>query len=162
MSTIMYQIRMIEIDGDWADLTWSDGLPQKLYAPWLRDNALDEKTVHPGNGQRLVDIADLPEDPVFRTAQVTDDGSLSVTFDPDGHESLYPARWLRRFAAPAPDPYAARVWHPGFHVAAFDYAEIIASRRDERDWLAALARDGIALITGSPVEPETDAATDPM
>jgi len=151
----MNRISTVEAAGAWATLTWSDGLTQSLYAPWLRDNAQDPETVHPGNGQRLIDISDLPADPAFRTADVAEDGSLAVTFAPDGHACRYAPDWLRRFAEPAPDPYAARLWRDGFMVSAFDYADITADPAVERDWLAALARDGIALVKGSPVEPAT-------
>lgn len=151
----MHHITNIEAGGDWATVTWSDGLTQPLYAAWLRDNAQDDKTVHPGNGQRLIDISDLPAEPAIRSAGLEADGSLSVTFDPDGHHSTYAPGWLRGFAAPEPDPVAPRLWTEGFDVARFDFAAIASDPETERDWLAAVARDGIALVTGSPVTPET-------
>ncbi|WP_425403104.1 2-trimethylaminoethylphosphonate dioxygenase [Hwanghaeella sp.] len=151
----MHHITTIVTGREWATLTWSDGLTQSLYAPWLRDNAQDSQTVHPGNGQRLIDIADLPENAAFRSATLSTDGSLAITFDPDGHESVYPASWLRGFAAPAQDPYGPRLWPTGFTVARFEYGKIIADRDTERNWLTAIARDGIALVTDAPVEPET-------
>ena len=39
-----------------------DGLEARFHAVWLRDNALDPATRDPGNGQRLITLADLPED----------------------------------------------------------------------------------------------------
>ncbi len=154
-SAYMNHISTIEAVGAWATLTWSDGLTQSLYAPWLRDNAQDAATVHPGNGQRLIDISDLPTDPTFRTAELAADGSLAVTFAPDGHVSSYAPDWLRRFADPAPDPFAPRLWPEGFAASVFDHGEITAKPDRERDWLAALARDGITLVKGSPVKPGT-------
>ena len=34
----------------------------RFHAIWLRDNALDAATRDPGNGQRLITLADIPAD----------------------------------------------------------------------------------------------------
>lgn len=151
----MHHITEFESDGDWAKLTWSDGLRQTLYAAWLRDNAQDPASVHPGNGQRLIDIADLPEDPHIQSMQLTETGALAVRFDPDGHECLFAPNWLRLYAEPREVPDAPRLWTEEFDVASFDYRDLVASTNVMRNWLSAVARDGIALVTGSPTQPET-------
>ena len=46
-----------------------DGKPHRFHALWLRDNARDENTRSPGNGQRLITILDIPED--TRIAEAT-------------------------------------------------------------------------------------------
>ena len=151
----MQTITKVDTDPDWATVTWSDGLTQPLYAAWLRDNAQDPETVHPGNGQRLIDIADLPEAAGFKSARIETDGSLVVVFAPDGHETWFAPDWLRRYAAPVPDPFAPCLWPIGFKVAAFAYNDLETSPAAEQEWLTAVARDGIALVTGSPTKPET-------
>ena len=155
MRHIMHHITNIEISGDWATATWSDGLTQPLYAPWLRDNAQDPETVHPGNGQRLIDISELPADSRFQSVILREDGVLDVTFDPDGHSCRYAPDWLRRFAEPPADPFAPRLWRQGFEAPRFHYDAITASAEMKREWLTAVARDGIALVTGAPTAPET-------
>ncbi|RVU36863.1 DUF971 domain-containing protein [Hwanghaeella grinnelliae] len=151
----MHHVTNIEARDDWATVTWSDGLTQSLYAPWLRDNAQDAETVHPGNGQRLIDVSDIPANPTFKSTELATDGTLAVTFEPDGHSCRYAPDWLRRFAEPVADPFAPRLWHESFTVPRFSYDAITTSTDVERQWLTAVARDGIALVTGAPTEPET-------
>ena len=42
--------------GNAVRLSWSDGCSARFHAIWLRDNALDEATRDPGNGQRLITL----------------------------------------------------------------------------------------------------------
>ena len=39
---------------------WEDGSEARFHAIWLRDNAQDAQTRDPGNGQRLISLADIP------------------------------------------------------------------------------------------------------
>jgi hypothetical protein len=54
-------------------IEWTDGTSSEFASLWLRDNLREDRDPH--SGQRLVDIADLPEDPRIRsaTAQQRDD-----------------------------------------------------------------------------------------
>jgi hypothetical protein len=44
---------------DLLGIEWADGTLSEFASPWLRDNLREDRDPH--SGQRLVDIADLPE-----------------------------------------------------------------------------------------------------
>ncbi len=60
---------------------------------WLRDNCRCPKCRHPGNGQKLYEIVDLPADLSAIEAMVAPDSSVRVLWS-DGHRSEYSAEWL--------------------------------------------------------------------
>ncbi|WP_316527038.1 2-trimethylaminoethylphosphonate dioxygenase [Kitasatospora brasiliensis] len=64
----------------------------ELPAYWLRDNCPCAECRDPRNGQKLFQIADLPEDLAVAGSGETD-GHLEVLWS-DGHRSRYPLEWL--------------------------------------------------------------------
>ena len=68
-------------------------------AVWLRDNCPCAECLDPGTGQKLNDITELPDGLAVRTAAVTGE-SVTVTFAPDGHRSVFPRIWLAEHALP--------------------------------------------------------------
>lgn len=46
--------------GTYLTLTFDDDSQSRFHAIWLRDNALDPETRAPGNGQRMITLADIP------------------------------------------------------------------------------------------------------
>ena len=63
----------ISKNGDWV----------RFHAIWLRDNAWDEETRAPGNGQRLIALRDIPADTRIGSAEANGN-SVSITFEPEG------------------------------------------------------------------------------
>jgi gamma-butyrobetaine dioxygenase len=62
-------------------------------AVWLRDNCACAQCLDPGSGQKLHDITDIPAD--LTVAAVQDTGeSVTVTYAPDGHRSVFSRSWL--------------------------------------------------------------------
>jgi hypothetical protein len=51
---------------DMLGIEWADGTLSEFASLWLRDNLREDRDPH--SGQRLIDIADLPEDPKIRSA----------------------------------------------------------------------------------------------
>ena len=83
----------IEESGRAARVTWADGTSGHFHAVWLRDNCQDERCRHPGNGQRLFDILDLPADLRLARAEPTADGEgLEVVFAPEDHATRFRGR----------------------------------------------------------------------
>ena len=80
-------------DGAALQLHLSDGTAPRFHAIWMRDNALDGKTRSSGNGQRLITLADVPEN-IRITSARTDGAMLTVTFAPEDKTVTYPAGWL--------------------------------------------------------------------
>ena len=54
---------------------------QRFHAIWLRDNAQDETTRSPTNGQRLIALRDITADTVIESAEIVD-STVRVTFQP--------------------------------------------------------------------------------
>src|SRR5688572_31386094 len=89
---------------------WHGGGSDPFHYVWLRDNCPCPECLHP-SGQRLVDILDLPADAAPRKVTLDEAGALLIRWDADGHESRYPADWLRRHAY-GPQARAARRRQP--------------------------------------------------
>ncbi len=135
----------------------------RFHALWLRDNARDEATRSPGNGQRLITILDIPAG--TRIAEATAaNGTLSLTFAPEGKIVAYDGAWLARHAY---DGEATRA--PGWtgpqivrwdaklqsNVPSTSWRDLTTDRRALGRWLAAVRRYGFAVMTGTPTEPGT-------
>ncbi len=140
-------------------LTWSDGTRARFHAFWLRDNALDAATRSPGNGQRLITVLDVPAATRI-CALDTSDGDLTLRFDsgPDHH---WPSGWLYRHRYDALERQAAGWTQPGIRRwnSSLDWQGEVADFTDAgqdravlRRWLAAIARDGFAVMRGLPLE----------
>jgi gamma-butyrobetaine dioxygenase len=136
---------------------WRGGGSDSFHYVWLRDNCPCPKCLHP-SGQRLVDILDLPADAAPRKVTLDENGALLIRWDADGHESRYPADWLRRHAY-GPEARAARRRQPilwDARLAPLPEADWLSVSRDtatERRWLGALLDHGFALLRGVPAKP---------
>jgi len=96
--------------GQALSLQINDGRTLRYHAIWLRDNALDEKTRAPGNGQRLITLADLPENLLIREADIKNN-DLLVHFAPESHSAKFPIQWLLDNAYDQPETKHRRA-HP--------------------------------------------------
>ena len=90
----MNRIREYRFDRDQLFITWEDGATSELMALWLRDHCQMPSSRNPANGQRLLNITDIPDDTGIAGVQL-DDQRLRVTFEPGGHVSDFDLDWLR-------------------------------------------------------------------
>jgi len=135
----------------------------RFHALWLRDNARDDKTRSPGNGQRLITILDIPAETKIAEASAAG-GTLSLRFEPEGRVIDFDGGWLARHAY---DRTAAREagWTPDDierwdsrllnHVPTESWNDVTRDRRALGRWLAAVRRYGFAVMTETPTEPGT-------
>jgi gamma-butyrobetaine dioxygenase len=139
-------------DPDGLRLEWADGFRVDLPAIWLRDFRPEDRD--PSTGQRLVDIADLPEQPRLAFARIQGDALFVGWEEPGTPATRYCFRQVRVAATPRrprPGP-APRLWdastaHRLHHG---DYEMVLADDASRRAFLYALARDGVAFLHGSP------------
>lgn len=140
-------------------LRWSDGTAARFHAFWLRDNALDGATRAPGNGQRLITVLDVPAEAKLEAAE-SDGERLTLRFD-GGESYTWPAAWLHRnrYDGVSVPPAGwtqpgIRRWDAGldWQGEVADFAAAARDRRVLRRWLAAVVRDGFAVMTGLPLE----------
>ena len=79
---------------DRLTIAWADGQHSELLALWLRDHCRMPASRNPANGQRLLNITDIPADIGIAGAQLDGD-RLVIEFTPGGHRSEFDLDWLR-------------------------------------------------------------------
>ncbi|MBS0393001.1 MAG: TauD/TfdA family dioxygenase [Proteobacteria bacterium] len=143
-------------DAQGVRIQWSDGRATEFASLWLRDNCPGDRD--PGNGQRLVDIADVPATPRLRVVRI-DDGALVVNWEGESREDRFALAWLDGQSRPRSErrpELAVRHWLDGAAIdartffAARTLAEIEHDGAARVDWLTRLAQDGLAFIHGVP------------
>ena len=149
-------------------LKWADGARVELASVWLRDNLREDRD--PGNGQRLIDVADLPVTPRIRLAalQAT---AVRVEWEGEAEGASFDLDWLAAQTAAMAGARAVpqpRLWPDGGRLdAARDFAwATLAAARDSSDiqasWLGRLVTDGLAFLSDVPAEPGAILETMPL
>lgn len=146
-------------EGAAVRLDWQDRGPTRFHAIWLRDNAPDDGTRSPVNGQRLITLNAI--DPATVIGEAALDGDMvRIRFMPEDLTVRFSAAWLADHAYDRPDDAVRGRIADGIETwdAAFNPARATASwdaiSTDAgalRDWLSAAHRFGFAKVTGAPV-----------
>ena len=135
---------------------WANGEVSEFASIWLRDNLREDRDPH--SGQRLVDIADLPEEPKIRSA-LADDKTVRVEWESESRHASFDLDWLALHAFGSARPraeFATRLWLEGALLDAprdFAWATLAEARSNPTarlDWLTRLVQDGIAFLSGVP------------
>ena len=133
----------------------------RFHAMWLRDNARDERTRSPENGQRLITIGDIPEETTI-VAAAADGATLTVSFQPENRTIGYDLGWLLRNAYDRPARNERGWIAPGVEtwdslsLAEIPEADMESLKADSgrlREWLAAVVRFGFGRIVGGSTRP---------
>jgi gamma-butyrobetaine dioxygenase len=90
----MEPIRSFTFDREFLTIDWADGQHSELLALWLRDHCQMPASRNPANGQRLLNITDIPADIGIADVRL-EQHSLVVEFTPGGHRSEFDLDWLR-------------------------------------------------------------------
>lgn len=144
-------------DGTFIRLQTDKG-PVRWHAIWLRDNAWDEETRSPGNGQRLIALRDIPEDTRVSGAEISGD-VLRVTFAPEDKSADYELSWLAANAYDRPQSQEAGWLSPEIEtwdsalMANVPTASLPELQRDSGElkrWLGLVARYGFGKLAGGP------------
>ena len=141
---------------DTLGIEWADGTSSEFASLWLRDNVREDRD--PDSGQRLIDIADLPEDPKIRSA-VARNGAVDVEWQSESRSASFALDWLIAHtpnSCGARPEFAPQSWLGGARLdAARDFAwttfsEARGSRSLRAGWLTRLLQDGIAFLSEVP------------
>jgi [2-(trimethylamino)ethyl]phosphonate dioxygenase len=141
---------------DMLNIEWADGTTSEFASVWLRDNLREDRDPH--SGQRLIDIADLPEDPKIRSA-VAHNGAVIIEWESESRSASFELKWLLAHSSnrsPGRREFAQRFWLEAAGLDAardFAWATYSEARCDRplRDrWLTRLLRDGIAFLSNVP------------
>ncbi|HEY4164799.1 MAG TPA: TauD/TfdA family dioxygenase [Dongiaceae bacterium] len=147
-----------EIHPEGVTLRWDDGSASALPTFWLRDNCRCGQCRHPGNGQKLYEIVDLPADLSVREVGVGPDHVLSVAWS-DGHRSEFAGDWLRNHdlstASRAERQPDCELWGAeiGNNLPTGDWPEMLADPRKELEWLERYTALGFGLLKNVSIEP---------
>ncbi len=142
-------------------ITWSDGVAAMFPAIWLRDNCRCASCRHPGNGQRLYEITDIPENVRIADVARQGDGAIRITWTPDGHVSTFTEGWLadHNLAMSARKGRKPRriLWSGGIGNAmpSGDWRQMMTDPAAELAFLDAYHAHGFGLIKHAPTETET-------
>jgi gamma-butyrobetaine dioxygenase len=149
-------------------LEWADGDRVELASVWLRDNLRADRD--PGNGQRLIDVADLPVTPRIRHAALQG-AAIRVEWEQEEGGASFDLEWLDAQAAAISGGRTLqrpRLWLDGGGLDAtrdFAWAPVAAVRDDmgvQAIWLGHLVSDGLAFLADVPTEPGAILETMPL
>jgi len=141
-------------DSDAVTIIWKDEHRSEFDALWLFDNRPEHRDAR--NGQRLVDVVDLPANPQIVRARESG-GALQLEWA-DGSASPIPLAWLREHcpcAAHGTETNRTRHWSastPGV-LDRFRYSEVSNDAAVRLSWLRAIDELGVAFLSGLPAEP---------
>jgi gamma-butyrobetaine dioxygenase len=149
-------VKRLWSDPDMLGIEWTDGTSSEFASLWLRDNLREDRD--PRSGQRLIDIADLPEDPRIRSAS-TQNGTIEIEWENEPRRGSFELQWLQEHATSRSvqrPEFARKRWLEGARLdAARDFAwatfsEAKSSRALRTHWITRLLQDGIAFLSGVP------------
>jgi gamma-butyrobetaine dioxygenase len=137
-------------------IEWANGTCNEFAAEWLRDNLAHDRDSH--SGQRLVDIADLPERPRIRSA-IARDGLVEVEWQGESRAASFELNWLASqlegVGVRRPE-FATHRWARGSALAAardFAWASFAGVRDDPKQrllWLTRMLQDGVGFLRQVP------------
>ena len=154
----MHQVEILD-SGRAIGLTFEGGARLRFHAIWLRDNAWDAGTRAPGNGQRLITIADIPSEIRVSAARV-EGNALSLIFAPEGKTIAYDVAWLQEHSY---DQGMARetgwtateieLWDSSLaHIPNANFNSISSDPSQLKKWLYGVRRFGFGKLNDGPVE----------
>lgn len=166
--TAVRAIRTVDCTPSVLTLEWADGERVELASVWLRDNLREDRDS--GNGQRLIDVADLPLAPHIRRAALQG-SAVRIEWEGESAAASFELDWLAAQtgaiggARAQPQP---RLWLEGSRLDAtrdFAWTALAGARADlgvQARWLRRLVTDGLAFLSEVPTEPGAILAAMPL
>jgi alpha-ketoglutarate-dependent taurine dioxygenase len=139
---------------------WTDGAIDEFAGIWLRDNRPADRDPH--NGQRLIDIMDVPPDLGIRSA-VNRGGKVLIEWDDGQPATEFDLAWLAAHASDRSIDHPELSPRSWLHAAELDarqrfawisWQEARAEQGARLDWLTHMLRDGIGFVSGVPCHEE--------
>src|SRR5580700_8683783 len=138
-------------------IEWADGNVSEYSSVWLRDNLAEDRDAH--SGQRLIDIADVPERPRIRSAVREEDG-VRIHWEAEAQPASFSFAWLAAHAAGRArrrPELLVQPWLEGGTLEArhdFAWASLTALRTPavRLAWLTRLLQQGLAFLEEVPAQ----------
>lgn len=156
----MPEIPHVAINHGVIDLAWSPNRSWSIASYWLRDNCRCPACRHPGNGQKLYEVVDFPQDLAVRDATTQGGKTLHVVWS-DGHVSDFALAWLEThdLSATARNKRKTQVelWDRsiGAQRPIGDWPAMLVDTAQELAWLERYAALGFGVLQNVPCEPGT-------
>jgi gamma-butyrobetaine dioxygenase len=152
------QLQAVQLGDDALTVAWADGAMSRFHYFWLRDNC--PRLRHATTNHRVIETSSLPAGARAVAASITADDALSIRWDFDDHESIFPAAWLRAYdysngarrVRPAPKLWDASI---GDDLPRAHYPELLASAEIKRNFLTGMRDYGVGVLSGVPATPGT-------
>jgi gamma-butyrobetaine dioxygenase len=150
------EVRRVSAAPEVLTIEWAAGGVSEFASLWLLDNRAEDRDAH--SGQRLVDIADLPESPRIRSA-VAGDGAVRIEWDGESRPASFDIAWLAAHAhdrSGCTPEQQRRLWLEGATLdarrdfARVSLAELRASPAARLAWLTRLLQDGLVFLSEVP------------
>ena len=148
-------VKVLSFKPDLLCVEWSDGKTSEIPSPWLIDN--DPVHREPHSGQRLIDVADLPDAPRIRQADVKN-GQVLVEWQGRAAPTSIAIAWLarQRDRPAAGSARAVTLWGDAARMDArkdFEWltlAELRNGGARAAPWFRRLGKEGLAFISEVP------------
>lgn len=150
---------LIENDGRVLTVETSSG-SYRFHSIWLRDNAQDEETRSPGNGQRMIALRDIPAGTIISAAESSGQ-TIQITFSPENKTVDFDVDWLVSNAYDARETHETgwtgtqvETWDSGLmgDLPEADFVEVSNNPLALRAWMSRVARYGFGKLRNGPVE----------
>jgi len=138
--------------------TWADGQSAVFGAYWLRDNCRCTQCRHPGNGQKLCQIVDLPAQLAVPSLRLVGGLNVELTWS-DGHLSVYGSDWLAAHQLGVSARQARQtkpvLWDQSLaaDMPVASWPALLADPAQELAWLERYTALGFGLLTEVPITP---------
>ena len=138
--------------GTRISLGWADGSTRPVNVAWLRDNCPCDACRITQTGEHRYFLGLVEEMPAATHVELTVTGALSIEWS-DGHTSLYTRDDFARITHVAAREHGpARRWSDDYEPAAFEHRDVVEDLQTRAEFVAAVVRDGMALVTDTPCE----------
>lgn len=151
-------VKRVTSEPGMLSIEWADGQRSEFASLWLRDNLPEDRDRH--SGQRLIDVADLPEQPRIRSAVIVD-GAVRIEWETESRAASFDLAWLLSQTAnraPGRAEFRPKRWLDGAKLDAqrdfswAPYPDVLIDRLQRAKWLTRLLQDGIAFLSDMPQE----------
>jgi gamma-butyrobetaine dioxygenase len=152
------EVRRVSAVPQALTIEWAEGGTSEFPSLWLLDNRAEDRDAH--SGQRLIDIADLPESPRIRSA-VARNGAVHIEWEGVSRAASFELAWLAAHAwgrSARPPEQLRRCWLEGATLDSrhdFAWASIAELRTGATvrlSWLTRLLQDGLAFLEAVPTQ----------
>ena len=140
-------------------MQWPDK-QSRFHAIWLRDNGQDDNTRNQANHQKLITIADIPDAVSVEHIEILNNRCLEVRFGPDNWTTSIDLDWLYSHSYDVSDRTRdnhlfkdnVTTWDSNFlnDITRSDYENLLSEPQALLDWLRAVDRYGVAILSGLP------------